>query len=40
MLYAPIIVVAVLWVIVNMPLWVLLYLAAEAALKSATLKGN
>ncbi len=25
--------VFVLWVVVNLPLWVLLYLAAEAALK-------
>jgi hypothetical protein len=29
-----------LWAIVNLPTWVLLYLATEAALKSATLKGN
>jgi hypothetical protein len=33
MLYAPIIVVAVLWAIVNMPTWVLLYRAAEAAVR-------
>lgn len=35
LLYAPLIVVAVLWVIVNTPTWVLLYLAAEARVKES-----